>query len=213
MKMLSGLRPDGSRSLAFFAVSFCTAFLSFSAPVAAKTLPPAAEFVQRLGDTALMSLTDKHLPRKTREERVRKILEDNFDVKAIGRFAIGPYWRQATGAQRKEYMKYFEDLIVETYTSRFEAYSGQTLKVYGARPSGDTDYIVDSKVLQKTAGPIELQWRVRKEDGGLRIVDVIVAGVSMSFTQRSDFMSVIQNEGGLEGLISSLRKRHEENRG
>ncbi len=191
--------------------TFCMAFLSFSVPASAATdMASPTEFVQRLGDTALMSLTSKNLSRKTREERVRKILDDNFDITAIGRFAIGPYWRTATDAQRDDYMKLFEDLIVETYTNRFEAYSGQTLKVSGARASGRDDYIVESRVIQKDAAPIGLEWRVRKEDGHLRIVDVIVAGVSMSFTQRADFMSVIQNEGGLNGLIASLQKRHEE---
>ncbi|MDE2336054.1 MAG: ABC transporter substrate-binding protein [Alphaproteobacteria bacterium] len=194
------------------AAAFCAVLLSLAAPAAAADQAPAAQFVQHLGDTALMSLTSKNLTRKTREARVRKILEDNFDITAIGRFAIGPYWRQATEAQRQEYMKFFEDLIVETYTTRFEAYSGQTLKVFGAQPSGRTDYIVDSSVIQKDAAPVGLQWRVRKEGAGLRVVDVIVAGVSMSFTQRSDFMSVIQNNGGLDGLISDLRQRHEDQR-
>src|SRR3990170_1507578 len=65
---------------------------------------PPAQFVQRLGDTTLMSLTAKNVSRATREERVRKILRNNFDVPAIGRFAMGTYWKDASEAQRKEYM-------------------------------------------------------------------------------------------------------------
>jgi phospholipid transport system substrate-binding protein len=170
-----------------------------------------AQFIEQLGHTALMSLTEKDMPRRDRETRVRTILQDNFDVKTIGQFALGPYWREATDAQRKEYMNLFETMIVETYTSRFENYSGQILKVDGSTPAGGKDSIVSSRILQKDGPPINLQWRVRDEGGALRIVDVVVDGVSMSVTQRSDFAATIQNGGGgIEALLSSMRTHEKE---
>jgi phospholipid transport system substrate-binding protein len=180
----------------------------------ANTKPAAstpAQFVQNLGNTALMSLTGKNITRKTREDRVRSILRNNFDVAAIGKFALGTYWRQASESQRKEYMNLFEDMIVQTYTTRFEDYSGQKLKVDGSAPSGATDFIVSSQVIQKDGPPVHLEWRVRKKDAGLRIVDVVVEGVSMSITQRSDFASVIQNGGGsIDALLADLRQRKDD---
>ena len=71
--------------------------------------------------------------------------------------------------------------------------------------------MVTSQVIQKDGPPVNLQWRVRKKDGGLRVVDVVVEGVSMSVTQRSDFASVIQSGGGkLDALIAHLRDRKQE---
>jgi phospholipid transport system substrate-binding protein len=194
--------------------ALCAILLSFTlaAPAIAgdSSSSPPAQFVQSLGNTALMSLTGKNIDRHTREDRVRKILRNNFDVQAIGKFALGTYWRDASDSQKKEYMSLFEDMIVQTYTTRFEDYSGQQLKVGGAEPSGSTDYIVISQVVQKDGPPVNLQWRVRKKDSGLRIVDVVVEGVSMSVTQRSDFASVIQNGGGkIDALLTSLRDRKE----
>jgi len=195
-----------------FLTAFCAILLSFvlPAPASADSASSAqAQFVQSLGNTALMSLTGKDMDRKTREDRVRKILRNNFDVAAIGKFALGPYWRQATDSQKKEYTGLFEDMIVQTYTTRFEDYSGQKLKVTGSEPSG-SDYIVSSQVIQKDGPPVNLQWRVRKKDGALRIVDVVVEGVSMSVTQRSDFASVIQNGGGsIDALLKSLSDRRD----
>jgi len=169
---------------------------------------PSSQFVQKLGDTALMSLTSKNAPRSQREKRVREILRNNFDTATIGRFAMGTYWKDASAAQRREYLDLFEDMIVQTYTTRFEDYSGQTLKVDGAIASGENDFIVSSQVLQKGGPPINLEWRVRSKDGALRIVDVVVESVSMSVTQRSDFASVIQRGGGrVEALLATLRER------
>ena len=192
---------------------FCTFMLSFVSPSSAgdSSNSPSSKFVQSLGNTALMSLTGKDINRKTREDRVRKILRDNFDVAAIGKFALGPYWREATEGQKKEYMNLFEDMVVQTYTTRFEDYSGQQLKVEGSESAGSSDYMVTSKVIQKDGPPVNLQWRVRKKDGGLRVVDVVVEGVSMSVTQRSDFASVIQSGGGkLDALIAHLRDRKQD---
>jgi phospholipid transport system substrate-binding protein len=179
-----------------------------SAKAAEKAVSPAAGFIQKLGDTALMSLTKKDMPRKTREARVRDILRTNFDIPAIGKFALGAGWRTATDAQRKEYMSLFEDMIVQTYTTRFEDYSGQALKVVNAAPAGKNDFVVSSQVVQKDGPPVGLQWRVR-ESGGFKVVDVLVEGVSMSVTQRSDFASVIQGggENGVAALLDSLRAR------
>ena len=199
-----------------FLTAFCAVFLSFVLPAPADAADaksvssPAAQFVQSLGNTALMSLTGKNITRKTREDRVRGILRKNFDVQAIGKFAMGTYWREASEAQRRDYMNLFEDMIVQTYTTRFEDYSGQTLKVDGSTASGSTDFVVTSQIIQKDGPPVHLEWRVRKNGGALRIVDVVVEGVSMSVTQRSDFASVIQGNGGkIDALLSTLRERRD----
>jgi phospholipid transport system substrate-binding protein len=168
------------------------------------------QFIEQLGHTALMSLTKKNISRQEREARVRKVLEDNFDVQAIGRFVLGTHWRQASNAQREEYLRLFENMIVQTYTSRFENYAGQTLKVAGAVPAGEKDSIVSSQILQKDGPPINIEWRTRNENGKLRVVDVIVDRVSMSVTQRSDFSATIQSGGGdIEALLSSMRAHNQ----
>lgn len=168
----------------------------------------AVTFVQKLGDKALSSLTDKAIARATRESRVRTLLEENFDLPTIGRFALGTYWRTATAAEKTEYMNLFEDMIVQTYTSRFEDYSGQSFKVIKSSKSGENDFIVNSQIIQKDGPPVSVDWRVREKNGQMKIVDVIVENISMSVTQRSDFSSVIQNGGGkVKALIASLRDR------
>ena len=171
------------------------------------SVSPPSQFIQELGDTALMSLTVKDISRKAREKRVREILQKKFDIQTIARFALGTYWREATKSQRKEYMILFENMIVRTYTTRFEDYSSQKLKITGDIPSGKRDFLVFSQILQEDGPPVNLEWRLRKKNDKLRIIDVVVEGISMSITQRSDFSSVIQRGGGkVDALLTSLRK-------
>jgi phospholipid transport system substrate-binding protein len=187
-------------------ICFFIASFSLLMPSTAKAQTAPSQFIQQLGHTALMSLTEKNMPRSDREARVREILQNNFDVQAIGKFALGAYWNSASEAQRKEYMDLFETMIVQTYTTKFENYSGQELKVGNSVSGGDKDSIVSSQILQKDGPPINVQWRVRDEGGGPRVVDVVVDGISMSVTQRSDFAATIQNGGGtVEALLTAMR--------
>jgi phospholipid transport system substrate-binding protein len=52
-------------------------------------------------------------------------------------------------------------------------------------------------------------WRLRPNNAGSwRIIDVIIEDVSMAITQRDDFSSTIQRNGGrLGALIEALRSK------
>ncbi len=53
-----------------------------------------------------------------------------------------------------------------------------------------------------------MHWRVRESNGALKIVDVVIEGISMSITQRSDFSAVIQRKGGgIDGLLEELEAK------
>ena len=46
------------------------------------------------------------------------------------------------------------------------------------------------------------------DNGAYKITDVIVEGISMAVTQRSEFAAVIQRHGGqVEGLLALLRQK------
>ena len=54
--------------------------------------------------------------------------------------------------------------------------------------------------------PIKVEWRLGTSDGLYKINDVIIDAVSMGASERSDFASVIQRNGGqVGGLIASAR--------
>jgi phospholipid transport system substrate-binding protein len=171
------------------------------------TRDPAA-FINQLGDEALKSLTGGNLSKEERRHRFATLLDESFDVPGIAKFTLGRYWQTATDAQRQEYLKLFHDMIVSTYADRFSQYSGEHFKV-GNVSSDRADYsTVQTQVLRTDGSSVRVDWRLHKgSDGSLRVIDVVIEGVSMTITQRSEFASVIQNKGGLNGLIDVLRQR------
>jgi phospholipid transport system substrate-binding protein len=186
--------------------------LSFGISTAKAADGKHEQFVQNLGEEALSALASDDMTEEKIAKEIQGWLSNYFDTPTIARFALGRYWRQASDSQKKEYVVLFKDLIVQTYSKRLEEYSGEKFKVMGHTKASDRDTIVHSKILPADdKGPTtQVDWRVRSSNGKLKIIDVIVEGVSMSVTQRSDFSSVIQKGGGrIDALLTSLRKKTE----
>ena len=169
----------------------------------------AKSFIDGLAGDAISALTAPGSTEEQRSQRFRRLLNDNFAVNTIGRWVLGRHWKKATKVERTEYLKLFEELLVVTYVSRFSSYSGETLTIYKTVPSGAHDVTVYSSIVRdKSQPPLHVDWRVRNRKSTLKIIDVIVEGVSMGQTQRSEFSSVIRQNGGkVEGLLVELRKR------
>ena len=178
-------------------------------PAQAQTQPAGTspgQFIQTLADTALSSISGKHLSDEETTARFRTLLRESFDLKAIGRYALGPYYNAATPAQREAYQAAFENMIVDSYAIRFRDYTGGSVKT-GREMQQGNDTLVDSQIVQTNgAPPIGVTWRVRKEGDAEKIVDVAVEGVSMGQTERSEFSSLIERNGGqVQPLIDALQ--------
>ena len=161
------------------------------------------EFVRALGGEAISVLGDSRISEETRTIEFRRLLGEGFDLQTIGRFALGRYWRRASVQERREYATLFEEFVVIAYASRLGQYAGETLHVDGARTHGDHDTIVSSEIRSSSGRAVRVDWRVRDRDGDYKVIDVVVEGLSMAITQRDEFSSVIQREGGeVSGLIA-----------
>lgn len=167
----------------------------------------AQKFIDDMGQQAIGFLSNDKLSISQKEAEFRKLLKRNFDMETIARFASGKNWKTATSEQQKEYLKLFENMIVEVYSARFNDYKGEEFDVASFRDNGKKDILVTSYIVPDNGSKVQVDWRVRNRDGQYKIIDVIIEGVSMSLTQRSDFSSVIQRGGGeFEILLSHLRK-------
>jgi phospholipid transport system substrate-binding protein len=170
-------------------------------------LTPAGKFVQSLGDRAISIIADKQITTEKRNGEFSKILSDSFDLKTIGRFVIGRTWNAATPEQQADYMDLFKSLVIKNYGSRMTLYAGEGFKVVGTRPESDMDTTVLSQITHPDGSqPTTIDWRVRQKDGKMGVIDVVVEGVSLSVTQRQEYASVIQNNGGqIDGLLKQMR--------
>tara|TARA_R110002012_G_scaffold258531_1_gene439019 strand:- start:359 stop:982 length:624 start_codon:yes stop_codon:yes gene_type:complete len=198
-----------------FLLFLCSAVTS--APAWADEKGAAAEkFVAELGDKALALVTDKAAVGEARREKFRMLLNEHFDLPWIGQFVLGRNWRLASPEQRETYLKLFEESIVFTYTRQFDSYSGQLFEVTGSGENGRY-IVVNSQIVNQanSNGNVIVDWRLIEEGQTFKIVDVVIEGISMGITQRNEYASVIESNGGkidpllarMEEILEGLRKR------
>ncbi len=173
----------------------------------------AKKFIEILTTDAISMLTVENISKTERADRFRRLMNKNFAIKGIAKFVLGRQWRKATDAEKKEYLQLFEDLLVATYADRFAKYSGEKLMVNKSEARGKGDALVHTVMIRVDgAKPLKVAWRVRGKNGIYKIVDIMVEGISMVVTQKSEFASFIQQNGGSIGaLLSELRKRIQAN--
>lgn len=164
-------------------------------------------FINHFSQAGINDILTADISDAEKTERFRTLFNDGFDIPAIGRFVLARNWRRAGDAEKQEFVDLFEDVIVYTWSRRFGEYDGQTIEVRGTTPDGETGTLVDSVIVDTTGETIAVQWRLRLRDEGLRIVDIIIEGVSMAITYRQDYASVIRQNGGLNGLLGELRRQ------
>ena len=189
--------------LVFISVLLITAF-AYGAGAQATNKAGASKLVSDLSSQALDALKANGVPLDQKEKKVRQILSTNFDLNLIGRYVLGAAWRKASADQRSQYQTLFKEFVLRTYSRRFGGYSGQKFVVTGAKPIGKKDILVSTKISRPSGPPILAGWRVREKNGAHKILDVVVAGVSMVVTQRSEFRAVISKQG-VGGFIETLR--------
>jgi len=167
----------------------------------------AVAFMNQLWDRAVEVLNKKSDP-ALRQERFRQLFHADFDCPGIARFVLGRYWRDASEEEQKDFVKLFEEYVVFVYTARLSNFGGQDFKIRGSRSDGDGVMVSTDVFSPGGSSPLKIDWRLVSDNGAYKINDVIVEGVSMLVTQRSEFASIVQRNGGqVRGLLAMMREK------
>ena len=166
-------------------------------------------YVMTMTKNAIDTLTSQSISQQEKELQFGQLFDKNFDVPSISRFVLGKYWKQASTDQKKKFIKTFRNYIVKTYSSRFGEYSGEHLELLNTENESNPKIFLVHTALERQDAPIiKVDWRIGKKKDRFVILDIIIEGISLAITQRSEFVSVIdQNEGNIDQLISMLKEK------
>ncbi len=190
------------RTLTFIAALAAATLLSLSGAISGDH---AGRFVRGLAEQVTNMFSDGELTVERRDARFRNLLENGFDMNLIGRVALDGHWPDATVEQHGEYLALFSDYLIKSYGRWIKAYAAGQLEVVQSAPIDDRDTLVRTRISRTPGESENIEWRVRRSGEGMRVIDVIVDGVSMLNTQRSEFAAVIARDG-IDGLLETLRE-------
>jgi phospholipid transport system substrate-binding protein len=190
---------------------FLAVLLFVALPVSAQDLGPE-ELVKKITAEVMEALKgDKQLAAGDRQKAIKlaeeKILP-HVDFEEATRLAVGRAWAQATPEQKKKLVSEFRNMLVRTYSNALQPYEGQQMKVMPVRMKpGDSEVTVQNQFIRSGAQPVKIDYSMRKADKGWKIYDIVVEGVSLVLTYRSEFDAVVKQEG-VDGLIKRLAQKN-----
>ena len=190
-----------------------TLILLLGAPAALAQEANPEQLVQKITNEVLAAVkSDKQLAAGDRQKAL-KLAEEKvlpyIDFEEATRLAVGRSWTKATPEQKKSLVTEFRNMLVRTYSNALGEYEGQTLKILPSRKSDAPDEAtVRTQYLRQGAPPLPIDFQMLKKDGGWKVYDIAVEGVSLVLTYRSEFDQVVK-QGGIDELIKRLAQKNE----
>jgi phospholipid transport system substrate-binding protein len=187
--------------------------LGFVAIAAAQGLGPE-QLVQKVTEEVMTSIkSDKQLAAGDKQKAM-KLAEEKvlpyIDFEEATRLAVGRAWAQASPEQRKELVGEFRNMLVRTYSNAISAYEGQTLKVMpsrGGKQDAKDEATVRTQFTRAGGKPLPIEFQMRKVSDAWKVYDISVEGISLVLTYRSEFDSVVKQEG-IDGLVKRLKQKN-----
>ena len=131
----------------------------------------------------------------------------HLDFVEMTRLAAGRAWNSATADQRNRLVAAFRAMLVRTYANAIDVYRGQTMMVEPSRvPVSATEATVRNRYMSPGKRPTPVDYVMRKGADGWKIYDIVVDGISLVLTYRSQFEEAGRS-AGLEGLIKQLQDK------
>jgi phospholipid transport system substrate-binding protein len=149
----------------------------------------------------------KQLGPKGRYDKLAPVLFKTYDVPLMARIAVGPSWDSMPPAQQAHVIDAFSRMMVATYASRFDEFSGERFEILQTVEQAPSAKLVKTRVIQSNGKAVSLNYLVRLVGAEWKAVDVFLDGtISELASRRAEFTSILKS-GGPDALISSLRQQ------
>lgn len=196
------------------ALAAWTLALSPAAPARAQTALPAApdKMIEVLSNQVLDRIKGDPELRTGDLRRLSQFVDDTVmpyvNFERMTALAVGRAWRTATPEQQKQLMAEFRALLLRTYSGAVSQVRDHVIRVKPLRAAPeDAEVIVRSEIVSTRGDPIQLDYRLEKNNPHWKIYDINVLGVWLVETYRNQFAQEI-NARGIDSLIKVLGDRN-----
>ena len=196
---------------------FALALFAQLAPTAARAQLTGADAAAHTQEArAVMDATVREVLAVLRDDaralaQKRAAIEDialaRFDFRTMSRLVLKRDWRKFSEAERAAFVKHFRLYLAATYGHRISSYEQQRVELTGERLEVRGDVTVRTEIRGGEADGVQLDYRLRKQGGTWRIIDVLIEGISLVANFRSQFADVL-TRGGPTELLRQLEEKN-----
>ena len=170
----------------------------------------ASNWLKQEVDKILVAYQDPNLPNENRFLLIEQTINNNFPGKSIAINIAKQSYKNANEETRSNYINLFKRHLALNIASLMQGYSNQKYKLTDSRydEKNKVNYI-DMEIYLDT-GEMIVTWRVLKHKERYFVIDLIISGISLYETKRSEFNSMLKNvDNDLTKLNEELHKINE----
>ncbi len=174
----------------------------------AKDAESRQALVNTMSNAVLSVLKDQRTQAHDRISNLERGFADMVDTAWIAKFVLGNAWRSATEEQRQRYTKLYGRYLAYIYISNYAENSDRKIrdiKMVGINGDGDSRFTARTEVQFSNDTSIRVDYLVDERPHSNKIIDVVIEGVSLLQTHRSEFGKLAADKG-VDGVIAALER-------
>lgn len=163
--------------------------------------------VQTAVDGILGILTNETLDKEEKRSKMREIINQRFDFRAMSQRTLATNWKKASRDEQQQFVGLFAQLIQSSYIGKVEAYTSEKVEYPGEKIKGKRA-VVDTMIITSST-EIPVNYKVYLKNDEWRVYDVVIEGVSLISSYRSTYQEIVKKDG-FPGLFVKMEAKLKE---
>ncbi|MDD2758884.1 MAG: ABC transporter substrate-binding protein [Methylomonas sp.] len=140
---------------------------------------------------------------------VESVIDPHINFDLLSALVLGKYWKTASQPERATFKKEFKLLLLRTYSRVFVEMNDWDVEFLPAieKNSGDK-ILVKTRVKQPGRQHVDVDYRMLAAKGQWEVYDILIDGVSLVNTYRSNFKYDIDSAGSIAPIIDKLVEKN-----
>lgn len=171
------------------------------------------EMIKDVANRTFSRIKDNQATIKGNPEELRAIMKEELlphtDYKFAAFKVLGKNAASIERDQLAEFVKVFREYLITTYAVAMSYYDNQDVVFEPAQDVGDSTYVVVRAIIKDPNRPeIKVAFKVRKnaKTNEWKAFDMVAEGISMLDSKRSEFESIIRQQG-IEKVITLMQEK------
>ncbi|MGY6275141.1 MlaC/ttg2D family ABC transporter substrate-binding protein [Methylomonas sp. MgM2] len=181
--------------------------------VMADALAEPQSIIERTSNQIKSRLRDKQFAKNFPQvvDYVGTVIDPYIDYDLLSVLVLGKFWKTATDAEKVRFKKEFKTLLLRTYARVFVELDDWEIEFLpGISKTGGNKVLIKTKVKQPGRQAVAVDYRMLESGAQWKVYDILIDGVSLVMTYRSNFKNDIETMGSLTPLIDKLVKKNAE---
>jgi phospholipid transport system substrate-binding protein len=156
-------------------------------------------------------LLDKEMTMDQKKSKVIDITNTTFNYPLMAKLSLGKTnWSEFNAKQKVEFTSLFTELFQRFYVDKLDLFSNEEIVFQPANAVQEKKVQIPTILLSK-GKKYSILYKMSNTKNGWKIYDVIIEGVSLIHTYRSQYNHILE-KSGVEDLLTKMREQKKENK-